>query len=185
MFFPSSPAAIPVHMSQSLPSEVECRCVVENIGDSIQSEIVEVLKRQLDRCGPEQQTCAACPPPHPCPDCPACPLSVLAHSPLDFNTAMLAAFFLGMFSGCSSFGCCVRPLVYPQPRVGLPQMLTTSQMPQCNATVQHAPMMHALEDIGSGGGAPSFPAGVIPPGQGLGATPLRRRTFKQSPSHGG
>ena len=171
--FYSPPAVEVVHV----PQDVECRCVVENSGDSFHSELVGVLKKQLDRCGPEHQTCAACPVPHPCPDCPSCPVSLLPHYHLDFTSAMLAAFLAGMFSGCSSLGCCVRPWL-GQHRA---YSLATSPSPQSHHLPARQFQAPAIEDFGPQTAPVSFPAGVLPPGQGLGSTPLRRRLVKSRP----
>ena len=148
----------PIPPSVKVPTEVECRCVVEIVLDSIQSEIVGVLKKQLDRCGPDQQTCAACPAPHPCPECPACPISVPLHA-IDFNAAMLASFCLGMFSRCSSLGCCVRPLVFPRTRVReTPQAVESAE----RAPVSHTPMPPAIKDFGPATRPRVLPAGGAP-----------------------
>ena len=168
---PSAPALAAEHR---LHSEVECRCVIEN-GDSSHSEIIGVLKQQLDRCGPEHLQKQACSPCHPCPECPACPVSILPHSMVDINTVLVAAFLAGLFSGCSSVGCCIRPgSPFGQNRAAASAVVNSVR------AVHDAPMKTPPPESGPNA-APSIPFGAIPPGQGFGSTPARRRlTSKQS-----
>ena len=83
----------------------DCRCVFE--GQGIDNQVLGLLQRQLDRCGPANLTCPSC------PDCPAC-------GPADSAVGVLAlagflTFLVGFTVGAITGVVWVRGLAAQRP----------------------------------------------------------------------
>ena len=162
-WLPSSP-------TQGSDQVVECRWVVEG-ENTVGSEVISVLREQLQRCGPEHLRKEPCPSCHPCPDCPSCPILSHPVSP-DQTNLVLIAFVAGLCSGCSSMGCCVRPACSHARRVFSPEVRTERHL---HARVEDMDHRMAPQPISGQKALPPPLPGLVPPGQGIGSSSVGRR----------
>ena len=83
----------------------DCRCVFE--GQGIDAQVLGLLQRQLDRCGPANLTC---------PSCPACPVCGPAGSAVGvLAIAGFLIFLVGLTVGAITGVVWVRGLATPSP----------------------------------------------------------------------
>ena len=126
------------------PPAATCTCVVEQ--GRIQPELLDLLGKQLDRCGPANLTALAC---------VACPPVPADHSVLFFWAGALAGFCLGaalaLLWGLLCGGdCCGRPSAAPPspeapPAAASPQAVESS--PAALGRRRAAPGTLALRDV--------------------------------------